>query len=466
MLKFQYSELEQKTLNELYEKYKSFAPIILPNVPQEVIDTFKAINAIEEKAEQRAVEYYSTRLEELVDDIQSDVRFYLIAASKENPDFLNKGDWKTHQKVALMTFLELLKKGSPELYQKAIKIIDDTYEHREEIINSQKLIEQETIKETAKMNAKRANEIVLTVDKISKTIFNREKNETLYEASNPDTLVSVGPDKGYKGKLVTALVRLDISKLESLNLTNGVKLTPFERSLHRYALSLYLEGNRGITLNMIYHAMNGYSRTDKVPEQMRKAIEEGMRKLMYTGIKIDNTAHDKDTISEVKAYKAKIINIEAYLLPLTIINVEMNGQRVECYKFLDTPPLFVYADSKNQISRREIQYLAVPLSATPENIVIRDYLFEQIIDMQHKKNNRNDIIRYDTLYAYLGLDAPNDNAMRQKRLDVRKKVRDILNAWIQMGFITGFIELDENNEPAKERKPIAKVKILTEKQLK
>ena len=140
-------------------------------------------------------------------------------------------------------------------------------------------------------------------------------------------------------------------------------------------------------------------------------------------------------------------------MPVKLITAQINGQVVECFKFLDEPPLYTYASKKKQISRCDINILAVDLNMTPENITIRDYLLEQVTTFKSKKSKLLNVIRYDTLYEYLGITAPNNTALRDKKRDIRSKVRTILNTWTRVGFIKGYEEQGERNA-------IAKVQIL------
>ena len=98
----------------------------------ETAKTLATINKIEEEAQKRGIEYYSTRLDELVEDIKDEVKFSVVALSINYPSYT-----KPMLIVPLLQYLDLLKEKSPELHQKARKIIDDTFSNREKIIKSQ-----------------------------------------------------------------------------------------------------------------------------------------------------------------------------------------------------------------------------------------------------------------------------------------------------------------------------------------
>ena len=88
----------------------------------------------------------------------------------------------------------------------------------------------------------------------------------------------------------------------------------------------------------------------------------------------------------------------------------------------------------------------------PFHLPIRENV-EQVTTFKSKKSKLLNVIRYDTLYEYLGITAPNNTALRDKKRDIRSKVRTILNTWTRVGFIKGYEEQGERNA-------IAKVQIL------
>ena len=131
MIKHFYTEQEMQTLNELYEIAKKYTTITLPDVPIEAAKTFAAIGKIEEESQKRGIEHYSTRLDELVEDIKDEVEFNVVALSVNYPNYK-----KPMLIVPLIPYLDLLKEKSPELHQKAKRIIDDTFSNREKIMNT------------------------------------------------------------------------------------------------------------------------------------------------------------------------------------------------------------------------------------------------------------------------------------------------------------------------------------------
>ena len=290
--------------------------------------------------------------------------------------------------------------------------------------------------ETAK--ATHTQSLISPIDKLSQVLFDKRKNPVFYEDPlDPEVAIRVGKKRG---KPVSILVAVNIDKLKPfIAFDTEAMLDPFNRAVHDAAISLFNAGNTHISPDMIYHVMNGYRRNDKAPAEARKAINQAMSKLMYTGIKIDAT-------EEAKAFGIENFKFEGYLMPVTYALAKINGQEVECWKILDEPPLLTLAGRKGQINKSPVNLLDTGLSFTPDNIVITNYLLEQILTMQNPNSNRNNVILYDTVYDYLCVDAPTANALKQRKSKIRDKVKVILDAWVKADFISGYDELLEGRK--------------------
>ena len=105
ILKLEYTQTELKKLENLYEKYYSFPPHV--SGKQEVIDTLEDIKAIQDRAENESLEYYKTRLNNLVIDIQDEFKLLMITISDNNPDFKFPTHWVNWAKDTLSAFLNL-----------------------------------------------------------------------------------------------------------------------------------------------------------------------------------------------------------------------------------------------------------------------------------------------------------------------------------------------------------------------
>ena len=297
--------------------------------------------------------------------------------------------------------------------------------------------------------AKRPEKYISPTDKISKYIFDITKNALFYEPNG--AAVKVGSisrrESGVKKEFpVTTAVSLKLDKNNSnIKFSNNAMLDPYCRSVHNAIATLYAAGNTDMTIDMIYRAMKGGTEEgemDSPGEVARKKISEAIDLLLRTIMTIDAS-------QETKYYGRADFQFKGHVLPAQIFTAKVTGVEVkDCIKLLAEPPLYTYAQRSNQINSCDIKMLKMPISNTEENVIIRDYLLEQVLDMQNEKSRRNNVILYDTLFRYLGL----ENALKQKKSDVRKKVHAIFDNWIKEGFIKGYNDV-------KEGKSISKVKI-------
>ena len=319
------------------------------------------------------------------------------------------------------------------------------------------LLEQDTLSKAIKKNlqnipaliAKRPEKYISPTDKISKYIFDITKNAPFYE---PDgAAVKVGSiskrENGVKREFpVTTAVSLKLDKNNSnIKFSNNTMLDPYCRSVHNAIATLYAAGNKDMTKDMIYRAIKGgieKGGRDSPEEETREKISNAIDLLLRTTMTIDAS-------QETRYYGRADFQFKGHVLPAQIFTAKVNGVEVkDCIKLLAEPPLYTYAKRHNQINSCDIRMLKMPIRSTEENVIIRDYVLEQVLDMQNEKSHRNNVMLYDTLFCHLGL----KNATKQKKADVRKKVHAILDNWVKGGFIKGY-------EDVKDGKSITKVKI-------
>ena len=397
---------------------------------------------------EKAIAHFEKKLKENPEDTQVEATIKRLRKEVEEGIFKTDESEISYDEDSLRrrlyiifgAYLAFLEEKDTEGFNMAMKMIEENISDSRNILSRvQKSlgIKDKKSKSTPiedKASAIRPKNLFATMDKFSKTFFDIRKNALFYE--EPEVLLRVGK-KG--GNPVHEIVSVNINDLKNYTLSSNVMVNPYNRSLHNVAVSLYVAGNTHITPRMIYETMNGGKRIHKPPKQIYKAIMESMRKMMHTAIKIDNS-------EEAKAYGIQEFKFEGYLLPVTLTTAIINGQTVECFKFLAEPPLYTLAKGKKQISQCDIKLLAANLSMTPENIVIRDYLLEQILTIQNPKANRSNTILYDTMYDYLGIDARNEATLRAKKRDIRDKVKSIIDAWVKENFIKGYDEVLEGRK--------------------
>lgn len=301
------------------------------------------------------------------------------------------------------------------------------------------------------VEARKPQKHIAPITKASGVVFDRTKNPAVYEGPQ-----NLAVERQGSKKQIDTVISLNFDETIRMGVTictsyNEKVLTPFDRAVHDAITTQYIDGgNQVISTNMIYQVMIGNKgkASDKgLSPHMREAINRSIDKMFHSYIVIDAS-------QEAEAYGFQEFKYQGHLLPCSIISAKINGQLTTCIRLSETPPLYEYANRNGQIARTDLKILNVPLDNSPENIELRDYLLRQIQIMSYNKKFSR-IIRYDTLYLYLGINdetIPSKDRLIHKRKEIRNKVKICLEAWKQEGIIKGFTE-------EKESKTIAKVKI-------
>lgn len=301
-----------------------------------------------------------------------------------------------------------------------------------------------------KVTAQHISKIKSTTDIISQKAFDEKKNPALYEPAGAEIKIAQ-----IKRKEIISIVSLRYEEIDeqAVKMSNDYMLNREFRSIFNAIISRFIAGDKYMTISMINDTMNGRNSGEPPTEKKYKQIENAIRIMRGTLIRIDATEEAKKLYPKLEPLLESLTK-ESYLLPAEYTKAIINGQIVDCIEILKKPLLLSYAEAKNQISTNELNLLAVPLNATEDTDKIKNYLLEQISIMKREKSHRNNIIRYDTLYTLLEVD--ND---RTKRKRIRDNVKIILEYWIKEKFITGYTELTENEQTAQKRKALAKIKI-------
>ena len=199
---------------------------------------------------------------------------------------------------------------------------------------------------------------------------------------------------------------------------------------------------------MIFQLLSGNTSDErnKMSEETRKKIIRSIEKMSATRITVNASA-------EVKAgmiAKATYVN---YLIPSKRVEIILNGQLIkDCVQLLDSLPLFDYASKKNQVASVDIKMLDAPIQNSPENIALKGYLLRRIMiisNSKYKKNNMNNVIRYDTIYQYLKVQASTKDLLNHKRKQIRDKVKKLLDFWKKEKLIKNYKEEKEGRVIAK-----------------
>ena len=287
----------------------------------------------------------------------------------------------------------------------------------------------------------RVEKIVMEISRVGGVTFDKNKNEKLY-ASKP---VKIGTEKKGSRKEINALVALNFDEQkmseDGITVRIGAQLTRFDKIIQDIITTLYVEGrNEYITPAMIFNVLTGNANRT-MPPNFAKFIDESITRLMYTRISIEAP-------EEAIMYK-KLTNFKyvGYLIPAEKVSAKLNGTVVSCIHLFRTPPLYDYADQKNQIGRLDINVLSKPFqNGKREEIIdatIVFYLIRRIIAMNSISNRT----LYETIYEEIGY----ENASKQLKLKLRKKIKEILSSWENTEFgnirITGYTEVKKRGVP-------------------
>lgn len=306
-------------------------------------------------------------------------------------------------------------------------------------------------KEPVKTDSTRANSYTFGITKVEGLAFDPAKNPALYSALIP-ARINVSRRKSQRKKIET-LFSIDFNDMKSsgVSIAREDRITPYDREIHDAVATLASAGNEYINPSMIFQLISGNSGNTNISPETRKDILRSLDKMMVTLVTIDASAEVcSNMITKTTGiYKGALIPAER--VEITMLN---GNETRDCIHLFRTPPLYDYARDKNQIGSIDIKMLDTPLSNTKENIELKGYLLKRIASIKNTKSHMSDTIRYDTIYEYLRIDtnSPDKDLLRHKYMDIRSKVKKLLDFWINMGLITSYRE-------EKEGKSIAKVTI-------
>ena len=412
--------IASKGSSEEKEKYSEYCLILSEHD--------RARDKLYKESEAAELAYFADHIEELYSEIQSyvksNVRQIRLGQSLHNK-WVEKM-YPDEETVAYIIFreltphLDLLKDKAPEKHKAITQYIEKILKET-----------RPQPKETVKITPKQVTKGVAPTDKVSQSLFDLDKNSVFYERDKEAVDVIVGRKKG---KDITTAVSIDFSKLKGVQFSDNYMLNPFAQAVHNAMLSMYCAGNKGGSIAQLYRVMFGNKGTLHAPvKESLEELKEAVEKLRHTDVTIAIT-------DEATLYPFKRAVIKNYVMPVKMVQVELNGEKADGFVFLDKPPLYEYASQKNQVNTFDIQNLNVPLNAGKDTAVLLDYLNERLAGIKNKKSKMSDVILYDTLYSLLQLDAPTEGARRKKEYDVRKKVKAILDSWQKEGIISGYEE--------------------------
>ena len=236
-----------------------------------------------------------------------------------------------------------------------------------------------------------------------------------------------------KGKKVSNIVALEyVGDDEDMKLSRPV--SEFDIQVYNAVASLWEAGKHEMTLQEIFNMTMGEGKANaKQLDRIADSVELLRRTRLTADITQEAKAHhltDPDTGEPWEQ-----MEIDDFLFNALRIRMKsVNGKVTTGYKIHATPILLRYAKASKQIVSYPVKYLNTKSagSNTERNVVIRGYLLQRIA--QAKGGKMSKTIRCATIYEKAGIDKAN----RTERKRANKYITDLLNLWVEQGFIRGY----------------------------
>lgn len=342
-------------------------------------------------------------------------------------------------------------KDNPELLTQQDNIdISGEKKAGEDISEEDRSTPEEFTKELVKAKTSSISKMLLDLNKISQKAFDTNVNIALYQDAPAQIAMERRGSNKEINTLVTINFDLDSMTEKGLSIHGTEKLTQFDKIVLDAVNSLFIEGhNQYITTQMIFHVITG-DQNKRITPNYAEEINNSLTKLLFTHIVI------KADEEAIMYPQLKNFEYHDTIVPGKMIKAILNGTEVACIQVDREPPLYLYAKYKNQISPIDINLIKLPFARerqeNKEQMMLLYYLLRRIIALKSISNR----IKYDTIYHEFGY----DNATKQSKFKLRKKIKEILDAW--KGSLFGdieFIDYEEKKHGAIPHELIIKFKV-------
>ncbi len=239
--------------------------------------------------------------------------------------------------------------------------------------------QEEREQHAAKIVTKEVQGIDYPLDKINSDVW------TLFDQPQDNGQLRIGYDLGRRGNKERALClySIDFSALEEVATVTRA-LDPFDKRVMIISAALYNAGNDVTSVSRIYRLMGGKGRPDKASIQK---INDSLTKQSNATLYIDNDYAGYGQETEVKQQKGrKTFRYDGKVLPLERVSAYIDGQFTDAaIHFFREPPLVTFARDHKQLTTCDPILLQSPVNKTLSNLMIDDYLIEQIAHMKNSK---------------------------------------------------------------------------------
>lgn len=257
-------------------------------------------------------------------------------------------------------------------------------------------------------------------DKINNNIW-----KLLEEADNSGQITFAVEKEGSKRE-ANIIYSIDFEALEGVTITK--KLTSYDKRVYIAVGALFNSGYDDMTISQIYNAMGNANRPSATD---REKINDSLTKMSAAKVYINNE-------SEKQLYNKRVLFVyDASLLPMERIRAVVNGKataKESAIHLFREPPLISFARGRKQITTINRCLLESPLSKTPDNLTIDDYLIENIAYIKHSKGDVKNKMLYTTIFEKCGF------TDKLKRNRAKKKIPQYLEHYKKCGYIKDFKE--------------------------
>ena len=362
--------------------------------------------------------------------------------------------------IALVQILVALYKENPENIPSELHGLFEDFLQK---IESIEIPEDTSTPPVVKAIAHRAKSVLVERSNIGRKLQDENALSALYQHDDREILTAHIGKKKLNDVVTVASLSFETIEEWKQFLPENKRITPFMLEIATHLMTIKAAGNDWTSSKILFRQMNGGA--DKTPtKEFCESLYQALSVLACTRIKIDARKEVKAGNNDKEFYQGALLANSIRGREIVTINGSVIDDAIH---ILEQSPLFEYARIKGQITPIPSGMYDTPsVNSTQENIVIKGYLIRLFADMINIHSPVKPIIRYDSLYEYLGVDESKKAQIRTIKARIRKTVRGILSDWVNGRFIKGFQELTEDNNPVKERIPAAKVilDLLTKKE--
>lgn len=284
--------------------------------------------------------------------------------------------------------------------------------------------EEKAAKEIRKHISKGIKEIILPRDKPSKYIW----NNTAGRSEKPIDIIT-----GFKNN---ASVLIDI-KYNEVQACYSKQLTDTDRQIYNIVSSIYDQtGSEVITVNDICKLIS----SNKPNSRQLKEVKDSLSKMQQTSLIISNKAEIAAGLN-YPSFECGIEN-KTYLLPLEILTTTINGIETTYIRLLRDPPLYTFANQRNQINRLPGNIYKAPIRKTEENRRLVNYFIDYINLIKYNKELSKKLTFKKLCNKF---DIPTDRKNRMKRKRFQEAIIKILEHFKSVNYIQSFI-IDQNKD--------------------